>query len=182
MGCGKERDSNERLSPRGHASQSTDALAPPPQAHTPNLQALLAGKMVMKSTKNLKTTMKVKKQPMKNVKEGGEQEQVVAAGGGDTPLPHCPHLDWRSGGMVMTPEEERCELHLGLSVVKAYERNMLDWCGDSSDHSHSWLRSPPTCHTYTHTKVGAMGEVWNVNTSGLAPPLLPLPDHKTACT
>ena len=53
--------------------------------------------------------------------------------------------------MVMTPQEQRCELHLGLSVVKAYERNMLDWCGDSSDHSHSWLRSPPTCHTHAHT-------------------------------
>lgn len=57
-------------------------------------------------------------------------------------VPQCapdPHY-WDASQLPLSPQEQLCEHHLGLTVVNRYLNNTKDWCGDSADHAHSWLR------------------------------------------
>ncbi len=57
-------------------------------------------------------------------------------------VPQCwanPH-HWDASQLSLSPQEQLCEHHLGLTVVNRYLNNTKDWCGDSADHANSWLR------------------------------------------
>ena len=51
---------------------------------------------------------------------------------------HAHH--WDASQLPLSPREQLCEHHLGLTVVNRYLNNTKDWCGDSGDDTNSWLR------------------------------------------
>ena len=59
--------------------------------------------------------------------------QVVPQCWGDT-------HHWQASQAPLSPLEQLCEHHIGLTVVNRYLNNTQDWCGDSADHANSWLR------------------------------------------
>jgi len=65
--------------------------------------------------------------------------KIVHSPGLDVPQCGVKHA-WRPHDLPTTPYQQKCEKHLGLSVVNTYLEKTSDWCGNSSDNSLSWLR------------------------------------------
>jgi len=67
---------------------------------------------------------------------------------------------WDAGQLPLSPYEQKCEHHLGLTVVNRYLESLTDWCGDSGDMRESWMRCGKA--NFPWGKSGLLCEAHNV--------------------